>query len=163
MWILATDVRDDRRMAFPQFNTAVSYDVKEFKEEIDRRVQQASNKIGPTIRQVESEVELKLLSSMPEHLEGMPYEAKEKVDEVVSAVRAMLNDQLESISQDARRMNTVEAQLYFQGEIYPVRAVRIVTSWSDVSSYTGREEHVDTTNIPSIDDRDDLSAPEADE
>lgn len=155
MWILCTDVRDGRRMAFPQLTAAVSYDVRKHVDGLQTQLTRAKA-LRPFMRdRFRAEAAM-----MAFHQEGDQFHSELERTEFINAVTQSSSTRFDVGLRDmARRVkggSAVEAIIWFNDEEWPVRAVKTTSSWDDVRDYTSREEAVPTDNLPSYpDDGDD--------
>lgn len=158
MWILATDVRDGQRLAFPQFSTVVSFDVQSYRERIEEQMREqerksedityflrASQRLQQHLHQIDEEV-----SNFERH------EQQEQTDE---QVEQKVQAELRRLRSIASKLATVEALLYFgsgsHSRPWVVRSVMYTTSWDSVMSYT--RSGVDTGAPDELPDLDNLT------
>ena len=141
MWILAEDVRDGQRIAFPQFSTALTNDTARYSQLLAEHL----DDVLKAIREGYEE-QLRIIDTA-----GLPdYERSAKLADLETRMSATVAQKRREVS----RCRTAESLALFGGATYPVRSVRHTSSWDDVTAYTQRQERTSThrDDLPSFDD-----------
>ncbi len=148
MWIVAEDVRDGQRMAFPQFAAAVSFDIQQWVRDLHDKLRRLRQERDAVLARVRAEMldRLKLISAEEE----ADVRANDELQ--LERVEAQFNERIEQAEKRLKVEEQVEALIYFDGKEWPVRAVAHKTSWDDVRAWTGRTALIDTSQLPRLDD-----------
>ena len=155
MWILAIDVRDGQRIAFPQWMSGVSFDVKSHGE-----------KARKTLQRLEAQrpllVERALLSlqlDIQEHVSqgDLPDYNFDEVKSLAEMHREPIDlDTKRQLADKIRLLKkemAAEAIIFFNGQSWPVRSLSATTSWDHMTAWTGKTEEISTSDddMPNFD------------
>jgi hypothetical protein len=154
MWILAIDVRDGQRLAFPQLTTAISFDVAKHKSWLEAETKRLEFTKDAALAKHRAEIVLGTVTGRENSIERREYE--ERIEAIMASAMDQADEQFKAFKRRAAKESSLEALLYFNGAAYPVRAVRLVTSWDDVAHFTGREPErfsTDDKDMPKFDDK----------
>ena len=151
MWIVATDVRTGQRFAFPALNCMISYDVENYRNNLENN-RQLKRITGPLA--IESTV-LKIKTMLAEQCADAD-DLEEKLDFIDHHERPQIEEafkyQSMSVEKLLKRSSSVQAVIFFDRREWPVRGIRMVTSWDDVAAATSvAAEKPEEPEIPPID------------
>jgi hypothetical protein len=152
MWIVADDVRSGQRMAFPLFSSIVSFDIERYRDKLQNSARltryKCANAIDNTICQIKEQLlgnaEDMDCDEIEEQLRHIEAHERPKIEQALGQQADMMERQL-------ARVATVEAVILFNEKEFPVRSIRLVTSYDDLEPETTRTPKVDTKNLPPID------------
>lgn len=149
MWILCTDVRDGQRLAFPQLTAAVSYDVDKYKAHMQEELDKAE-KLKPLVEaRAKAEIGMHTIQNSQQLKFSNEIERREIAEGMLEGVRSQIESQLSEAKQRIKLERNVEAVIWFNNQQWPVRSVRVVTSWDDVRDYTSGAPVISTKDLPS--------------
>lgn len=147
MWILAEDVRDGQRLAFPQFAAAVTMDVAGWVKSLREKLRVLQKQRDAVIARVRAE----MLARMSE-VSAQDEEDVLASDELqLQQLRERFDDEIQAAESRLKVEEQVEALVYFDNKEWPVRSVTHASSWDFVRGWTSRTGVVDTTNLPRLD------------
>lgn len=147
MWILAVDVRDGQRIAFPQWMSGVSMDVKSYQEDVQFRMEKLRRTRPLAVEDAITTMHMSALDRVgPKESDEMFTFIADQVKSQREALDSESYRQLEMKSRLLKAEMAAEAIIYFNGSTWPVRDISQTTSWDHMTAWVGRSKPISTAD-----------------